>query len=121
MTQYAIGILFLSLAGPAWAEDDWTTTDSTIEATVQTSIAIDWLTTLGPRCAGCYESNPVLGRNPSDLTVSTYMATMMIGHYLIARLLPQPWRRIWQGVVLGVEAVAVTNNLVVGGGMRSRW
>jgi hypothetical protein len=121
-TEVALVAPFLLLALSTRADDDWSSTDSVMEASVQVALAMDALTTLQVLTeAGMVETNPILGRHPSELAVVGYGLAWMAGHYLIARLLPQPWRRIWQGLVFGVEVAAVTNNLVVGGGLRAQW
>lgn len=60
------------------------------------------------------EINPFLGDHPSQGRINTYFVGMIVGHTAIARLLPNPYRRWWQGVFIVTEAGFVAHNFSIG-------
>jgi len=58
------------------------------------------------------EKNPILGRFPHRAKVNEYFASIIVGHYLVARAIPIQWRGWFQGVTIGVEAECITRNKV---------
>lgn len=114
-------------AGPI---QNWTTGDTVLESAFVAGAVVDWAQTrsLGSRrCVtdsqqiqSCHwESNALLGRNPSRATVNTYFPLVILGHAAVSALLPRPYRTIWQAVWIGVEVTAVrTNYPVVGLGVQ---
>ncbi len=91
--------------------DEWTTTDTIVEAGCIALFVIDWGQSLDRRYQ---ESNPILGSHPSHMAVDGYFLTVIGTQLFLARLLPSPWRSVFQGVVLGVEGRSVVNNWRLG-------
>jgi hypothetical protein len=49
------------------------------------------------------EVNPVLGRHPSPVRLYATVSAALLAHAVIARLLPQPYRGLWQASVFTIE------------------
>lgn len=60
------------------------------------------------------ETNPIMGRKPTDGQIDRYFASTLIIHYVIAHNLPSDWRKRFQYVTIGVEAGAVAHNWSIG-------
>lgn len=123
-------ILFASTAR---AGDDWTTGDTVRQAVVTGLLIADWGQTrwnvkhesdcntpsgLYPRNPICdalrYETNPLLGQNPSMGRVNIYFSAAIVGHAAISYALPRGWRDGWQYVWIGIEANQVNRNRSIG-------
>ncbi len=103
--------LALALASAARA-DEWTRTDTAFELGLVTLSLTDfgqtsWFLANRPHA---YETNPLLGTHPSRAKLAAAGAIGLTTHFLVARVLPQPWRRLWQLAGIGVEADAVSSN-----------
>jgi hypothetical protein len=61
-----------------------------------------------------YETNPILGRQPSLTTVDRYFAASMIATAGLAFVLPQTQRRWMLGGIITVEAFVVLRNHELG-------
>lgn len=106
-------LLIVPFAFPAQA--GWTTADTTREAVYLGLHVADWGQTLGiAESPNYYESNPILGRNPSRGEVNRYFAVTAIGHAAVAYLLPHEAREVWQYTTIGMEAGIVARNYNVG-------
>lgn len=93
----------------------WDSTDTVLQAIVLVSFEIDRRQTLRIKdYAWLHETNPILGRNPSDVGVNNYFITTALVHTAIAYLLPEDARTIFQMFTLGVEAGAIGNNYSLG-------
>jgi hypothetical protein len=106
----------LAVAAPARA-DEWTRTDTVLELGLVALSVTDfgqtsWFLSNRPHA---YETNPLLGRHPSRARVATFGALGLASHLAVARLLPQPYRRLWQLAGIGVEVDAVTSNAMTFG------
>ncbi len=125
-------LIFAFLPSPASALDPWTKTDTAFQAATVALTLADWGQTRwmqrqytkrepgriyweGWRPEGIYdEINPILGEHPSQSRIDVYFAGLILGHTAIARLLPNPYRRIWQGVFIVTEAGFVAHNITIG-------
>jgi hypothetical protein len=88
----------------------WTTGDTLRELATLGLIGMDWHQTRDFRADGVEELNPVLGARPSRARVNTLIGAAMLGHPIVARLLPKPWRDVFQYGTIGAETVAVLHN-----------
>jgi hypothetical protein len=91
--------------------DEWTIKDTVIETACVTLFVVDWRQSLDRRYV---ESNAILGPRPSYAAVSSYFLGITLVHLLTARLLPHPWRNVFQGIAIGIEGRSVFNNWLVG-------
>jgi len=57
-----------------------------------------------------HETNPILGQHPSVGNVNNYFAAAMLGHTLLANLLPPEYRKLLQYGTIGLEAPVVGKN-----------
>src|SRR6266545_7310684 len=97
---------------PFQLRHEWTNSDTAMLVLAEVALALDWMTTLDIRHhPGTYEVNSLLGKHPSDAAVNQKMALNMVGHAVIAYLLPNPYRKVWQGLFIGFEFDLVRNNL----------
>jgi len=108
----AIAIFAVALAFPSAARaDEWTRTDTAIEVGCGALLIADWRQTLDRRYE---ESNAILGRSPGAAAVTDYFLAVMALQFASARLLPHPWRTLFQGITLGTEGRSVYNNWQLG-------
>jgi len=120
----AVLLALAALALPCQA-GDWTREDSQRQAVLTGLVIVDWAQTrkfIKNPCANqdCtkvyYETNPLLGRNPSVGKANNLIGASIVAHAGIAYLLPPAWRHAWQYVWIGGELGAIGNNY--GGGIR---
>jgi len=104
--------------------DSWTAED-TVRQTIFTAITcVDWLQTKeiadNPRF---YETNKILGRDPSQGKINRYFILALTGHVLASWLMPSKMnikgyiihpRAIWQYLSIGVESGFVCHNYNIG-------
>lgn len=117
-------ILILCLFPSISYADKWTKTDSGLQLAFTSLLLADWSQTLNiaedsrnnyviHRPDGDYlhrEENSILGEAPSSGKVNRYFAGTLIGHYVVARWLNDPWRNIWQSIWIYTEYNVVTHN-----------
>lgn len=138
-------VLFLVASQAANAEEPeskwkWTRTDTAFQVATVALMVVDWgqsfdvsasqtttahaewtradgTKTAGTTTAYDYEEfNPILGPRPTRGTINTYFVAVIVGHTAIARLLPNPYRRVWQCIWIAGESTVVGNNF--SGGVR---
>jgi hypothetical protein len=112
----SLSLLALLALVPAEAHaDTWTTADTAIESGCIALFLIDWAQTLDRRYQ---ESNPILGNHPSTAAVHGYFLAVISAQVVVARLLPSPWRSVFQGITIGIEGRSVVNNWRLGAQLR---
>ena len=81
-----------------------------------TAHSMDWLQTryIANHPEVYYETNPVLGRRPTQEKVDVYFLSTALLHTWIADKLPQRYRKWFQYSTLAVEAGYVGHNLNLG-------
>ena len=62
---------------------------------------------------GIYETNPILGKEPTTKQVDAYFATAIAINWLLFYLTPPRWRALGQAGVIGIETWAVADNWVI--------
>lgn len=98
-------------SSPAADSRSWSTRDKILQAAVAASSLFDYAQTQTfLRDKSQWESNPVLGRNPSTGKLAAMVALGQLAHLGISHLLPNPYRNIWQLGTIGVEAGMIANN-----------
>lgn len=95
-----------------WASrDPWTKQDTYWQLGVLVTQIIDWGQTreiaVNPEY---YETNPILGKHPTLQEVDRYFIACIAGNYLIAKALPNNWRRKWQIGSMLFQTYFITNN-----------
>lgn len=122
MRTNLLALLFLVLTSTAAHAEPWTRLDSAIEATVLASLAVDYVQTVricrDPIIPTHEETNPVMGTRGDRVPPEAYFATVAVAHVIAARVLPQPWRGISQGVVLSFQARSIAINWEAGYAVR---
>ena len=63
---------------------------------------------------GYYETNPLLGKHPSDARIRNYFIGATVAHAAITYALPEKYRPAWQWGTIGVEAAVVLHNKGIG-------
>lgn len=63
---------------------------------------------------GHYETNPILGRHPSDDRIALYFVAAGLGHYAVTKALPPEWRPAWQYGWIALEVLTILKNRQVG-------
>jgi hypothetical protein len=61
-----------------------------------------------------YEKNTILGKHPSESSVNTYFPLYFIAKNAITVALPNPYRLIWQGALVGADSYYVIHNKGMG-------
>lgn len=94
----------------AWSEED-----TQRQLTYTTLHVIDWGQTLDiAESEEYYETNPILGRNPTRGEVNRYFLLTGLAHYGISRMLPPKHRKWWQRATIAVESGIVSHNIMIG-------
>ena len=99
-----------------WASrDPWTKQDTYWQIGVLVTQIIDWGQTreiaVNPEY---YETNPIFGKHPTLQEVDMYFIACIAGNYLIAKALPNNWRRKWQIGSMLLQSYFITNNYRIG-------
>jgi hypothetical protein len=107
--------LILAAGLPLIASSPWTPKQRAAEISFGVLLAADCLQTLDIRHhPGMYETNPVMGRHPSDLETVGYFAAAGLLQFWLTDSLP-PWgRNLTLGVSNGLEAGVVAHNFSIG-------
>ena len=111
----AVSVTDGSAAPGWWQKHEWTETDTALQLSYTALHVADWGQTLDiENHPGHYETNPILGRNPSRGEINTYFAGTLALHWLIARALPQKWRSHFQLGTIALEFGVVSDNYSAG-------
>lgn len=65
---------------------------------------------------GYYETNPLLGKHPSDVRIRNYFAGVIVGSAVVTYLLPSNLRPYWQwgNIIVQVGVTAHNHNIGLG-------
>lgn len=110
-TAFALFILSGPLSATDWSQD------SRDRQAVYTALHLmDWAQTrtIARNPERWRELNPILGAHPSTREVDQYFALTLVGHYVVANLLPDKYRSLFQHVTISMEAAVTRNNIVLG-------
>jgi len=102
----------LLLTGTAHAEP-WTALDVTLQLTTSAVLVADWAQTRAIT-GDCSEANPIMGLCGEKLSPDIYFPVVIVGHALLMHALPRSWRRVAQGITIGVQAHTVHSNYQAG-------
>lgn len=102
----------IALLASACCNRQWTRTDTALEATFAAEMAVDTYQT-GAIVDACREVNPVIGSCNDRVPYQVYQPVMLLAHAVVSYMLPPNWRRIWQGITVGVEGHQVFVNAEV--------
>jgi hypothetical protein len=102
-------ILMLILTGCASARP-WTAQEKIMLSISCLAVVADMTTTINRMHDGGYETNPTMGKHPSDGTVISVMAltqvvTIIVAHYW------GPWRSMVLGIKTGINAGFAFHNV----------
>jgi hypothetical protein len=122
MKKVILVLMMIAIVSPGFAYqvDPWTTQDTVLQLTFTISFIIDvWQTytflySEKYQKQNYYETNLILGENPSKVKLFTYNSVCVLSHTIISFLLPQPFRMIWQCIWIAVEIYAIRNNYEIG-------
>ena len=115
-------ILILSTnlyAGDYKFAENWTWEDTVYQGIVISALVVDMGQTLyiSNHPDEFYEMNPLLGKHPHQDKVIGYFVGWIVASTLTAMALTPKSRRIFQGSVIGIEAITIGRNYGVGIGM----
>jgi hypothetical protein len=89
----------------------WTTLDTILQSTYAFTLIADWAQTRQIcKFDNLQESNPIMGRNPSNKTINIFFVGNFLIHTTISYFLPKPYRTVWQAYFIGVEKEAIEHN-----------
>ena len=116
MSKIAYILLFILLVIPGCAHDPWTKEQIALQSAATAFTVVDWGQTLdiAKKPNEYIETNPVLGKHPSEGRVNTYFAIATLGQIAIAHILPDKWRKRWLGANIMVEGYFVQGNYKLG-------
>lgn len=119
MKKIIICLLFLSalcLPSSALCFDAWTAEDIGLQAFDVILTAGDWLQTraIAKNPDKFEEKNIYLGKHPSTKRVDRFFLGAVIFKGIVTHILPQDWRKAWQGVTIGISAGMITHNDHIG-------
>ncbi len=87
-----------------------------LEGLFAAAMVADCVQTLHTARSDYSEANPILGPHPKRLVTAAYFLATGVAHAAVARLLPTPWRELWQLTAIGVEGATIRGNLRAGVG-----
>jgi hypothetical protein len=102
MRRLLLAVVVLATVAPTAAlasdKSEWTKGDTALQLTYTTLYAMDWAQTLhiARNPEKYYETNPHLGKHPSEGEVNSYFAAGLVLNTAVAYALPKPWRTVWQ-------------------------
>jgi hypothetical protein len=107
------------IATPSYAFDPWSKEDVALEAAFLTVDFLDWGQTryIAKHPDKFHEHNLVLGRHPEVQKVDMYFLSTALLHIGIVTVLPQKYRKYFQGVTIGLSTGCVINNKAKGIGI----
>jgi hypothetical protein len=97
----------------ALAADKWTREDIALEFVFGGLLLCDYRQTkyIAEHPETYYEKNFLLGKHPSVGEVNTHFLSSLILHAGITHILPQEYRKYWQGIWIIKEADSISGNL----------
>ncbi len=106
----------LALSALTCKADDWSKADTVRQTVVLTTLAVDMMQTLDIKNhPGLHETNPILGRHPSDHKVVTYFLVSAAAHTVLVQKLPAGWpRQSAQYGLIALELVVIAKNKKLG-------
>jgi hypothetical protein len=97
------------------SDDDWTKEDTARQAVVLTTFALDYAQTRDIKNHDwAHETNPLLGRHPSDNRVRNYFIGATLLHTVVAYNLRPEWRRTFQYTTIALEVAVIIRNKRIG-------
>ena len=111
-------ILFISLAllipSLSYATDEWDKEDIILQSIFTIETLIDWKQTKTFIKEGGVESNPFLGKRPSQGRIDLFIGFSILLHAGVSHLLPKKYRHYWQLIFIGIEAQSIQHNYQTG-------
>ena len=98
-----------AVAAPPW---DWV--DTSLQLGIGLGLAADWAQTRQIVRDG-HEANPLIGAHGEHIAPGVYFPAVFAVSTATAWTLPRDWRRVVQGVVLGMEYATVCRNWYAAG------
>ena len=96
----------------------WSNADTAWEIGYLATHIADWGQTrdIAAQCGQgtYYETNPALGRCPSENKVNAYFLGTALLHAGVAHLLPQKYRRTFQSATMMMQVGVISNNAKIG-------
>lgn len=111
----AVFVALLLCVSTAAHADKWTGTDTALEIATVSLFALDYMQTTEIVVDG-EESNVIIGWHGDGVSPGLYFAGVAALHVTLAAVLPQPYRRILQGVTIGAEIDGIHSNWQAGYG-----
>lgn len=91
----------------------WRPQDTVLETAFIASIAVDWHQTM-TITGDCSEANPVIGPCGHSVPPEIYFPITVLVHAVVARVLPPPWRELFQAFTIGLEVSTIWGNQMSG-------
>jgi hypothetical protein len=101
--------IFLLASSGCGAHNSWSVRDVTMESAFVGLTAVDYAQTR-QIVKACGESNPFIGRCGEKVDVTLYMVTATLAHILVAHVLDDDARTVFQAATIGIEGHVVFRN-----------
>lgn len=102
------------------SQQTWSSVDTARQLAITSLFVVDYMQTrtIQDCYPSCYETNPVLGRNPSANRVRGYFVTAAVLHAGVSYFLSPTYRKAFQEGTIALELVVIGNNKRIGLGMK---
>ena len=108
-------LLILLLFCTSVSAGDWSEEDQQRQLALTALRVIDWGQTLDIiESPDVHERNLMLGRNPSRGKVNTYMSTLIVAEWALAKHFSPQNRKKYQYVMIAIESLVVLSNRRLG-------
>ena len=95
---------------PLKAIDSWTPTQIVLESTYQVALLADWRQSSDFHRTKIYETNPMLGKYPTQASLNQYFLISSVNHLLISSFLSTEYRPYFQGISIIFQGCFVAHN-----------
>lgn len=101
---------------PLWASaSDWTEADANRQRLVLGTLYVDYKQTKDIKNhKGMYETNPLLGRHPSDVRIRNYFLLAGVGHTALVYNMRPDMRRKVQYATIALQLAVILHNKQIG-------
>jgi hypothetical protein len=112
MKIFIVLLILFILPAQSMAVDKWEKKDIAMQIIFLGFRFADWrqTVTITKNPDRYWEMNPLLGRHPSAATVDVYFIGTSLLHTAIVHVLPQEYRKIFQGVSIAISGAFVVYN-----------
>lgn len=113
--RFATTLLLALFPALAYAEK-WEWQDTALESAYAATLAVDYVQTVQITRDG-REVNPIMGRSGEKVPPAVYFPVAFAAHAAAMYFLPRDYRRVVQGMSVGISFLNISRNYSVGYGV----